>query len=104
MECPSRQPSSLLSDLRLDEFGQVSQRLLPTQVTGFDWNDIRQTFLHDVDFRAERDFFQRHRHLNLTGQVRVLELVGVAQALVRDDLDILTSERVAMAGGEIPKG
>src|ERR1700687_3264122 len=102
VEFPNRQASSLLSDLRLDEFGQGSQRLLPAQVTGLDWNDSRQAFRHDVDFRAERDFLQRHRHSNLTGQVRVLELVGVAQALVGDELNILATERVAMAGAEIP--
>src|SRR5258708_5172824 len=104
VDCLSRQPRSLLSDLRLDEFGQVSQRLLPAEVTGFDWNDIRQAFLHDADFRTERDFLQRHRYSDLTGQVRILELVGVTQALVGDEFDILATERVALAVGEIPKG
>jgi acetyl-CoA acetyltransferase len=94
----------LLSDLRLDEFGQVAQRLLPAQVTGLDWNDIWQAFLHDIDFRAERDPLQCHRHSNLSGQVRVLELVGVAQALVGHELNVLATERVALAGGEIAKG
>jgi len=29
-----------------------SSEPLPAQVTGLDWNDIWQAFLHDVDFRA----------------------------------------------------
>src|SRR5882672_1409292 len=100
----SRQPRSLLSDLRLHEFGQVSQRLLPTEVTGFNGYDIRQAFLDDADFRTERDFLQRHGYPDLTGQVGILELVGVAQALVGDEFNILATERVALAIGEIAKG
>src|SRR5665213_1058112 len=102
--CSNRRPSSLLSDLRFDESGQISQRLLPAQVTGLDWQGIRQSFLHDVDFRAKRDVPQRHRHANLARQVRVVELVGVAQAFIGDEFKILATKRVALTGGEIPKG
>src|SRR4029077_7514686 len=79
-------------------------RLLPAEITGFDWQDLRQTLLHDVDFRADRDALERDGHQNLTGQIRVLELVGVTQALVRDELEVLAPERVALASGEIPEG
>ena len=35
-------PDALFIDLGLDEPCQVSQRLLPTEITGLGWNDVRQ--------------------------------------------------------------
>ena len=44
---------------------------------------------------------QGDRHLHLAGQVRVVELVRVADALVRRQLEVGAAERVALAGGEV---
>src|SRR5271169_6215870 len=60
-------PDVLLIDLGLDEPCQVSQRLLPTEITGLGWNDVRQACLHDIQLGADRYLLQRHRHLNVAG-------------------------------------
>jgi len=38
---------ALLIDFRLDELCQVSQRLLPTEIAGLQWNGIWKAFLHN---------------------------------------------------------
>jgi len=50
---PSLAPDALLVDLGLDEPCQVSQRLLPTEITGLEWNDVRQACLHDIQLGAD---------------------------------------------------
>ena len=89
---------ALLIDFRLHEPCQVSQRLLPPEVARLHRNDVRQAFLHDVELRADRNFLQRHRHHDLAGEVRIVELVSIAQALVRNELDVFPAERMADAG------
>src|SRR5258707_15467852 len=51
-----------------------------------------------------RSLLQCHRHLKLTRQVGVVELIGVAQAFIRYELHILAAERVTVAGRKIPEG
>ena len=46
-------------------------------------------------------FFKLTVDRHLARQVRIVELVGVAKALVRDELEVLAAERVALAGGEV---
>jgi hypothetical protein len=50
-------PDALLIDLGLDEPCQVSQRLLPTEITGLGWNDVRHACLRDIQLGADRYFF-----------------------------------------------
>src|SRR5258707_10310483 len=50
-----------------------------------------------------RSLLQCHRHLKLTRQVGVVELIGVAQAFIRYELHILAAERVTVAGRKIPE-
>src|SRR3979409_2679203 len=76
----SRTP--LLSNLRLDELRQQRERLLPAEIAGFDRNRARYAFLHDAQLGAERNLLQRHGRQHFAGEVRVVELVGVADALV----------------------
>src|SRR5262249_44106631 len=95
--------AALLSDFRLDEPGQVSQRLLPAEIAGLRWNGVRYALLNDVEFGADRDFLECHCHLNLTRQVGVVELVCVTQAFMGYELNILAAERVAVASGKIPE-
>jgi hypothetical protein len=49
-------------------------------------------------------FLQRHSHLHLAGQVGIVELVRVAQAFTRDELDVFAAKRVAFARREVPEG
>ena len=53
--------ASQIGGCAIDLFGlyepcQVSQQLLPTEVTGLQRNDIRQALLHDVELGADRYF------------------------------------------------
>ncbi len=45
-----------------------------------------------------------YRYLKLTRQAGVVEFVGVTQAFIGHEFDILTAERVAFARDEIPEG
>ena len=91
----------LLIDFGFYEPCQVSQRLLPAEITGLRWNGIRQALLHHIELGADRYFFQRHSHLNVARQAGIVEFVRVAQAFVRNELDIFASERMAFARRDI---
>src|SRR4029077_20237876 len=91
----------LLIDFGFYEPCQVSQRLLPAEITGLRWNGVRQALLHHVELGADRYFFQRHSHLGVPRQVGIVEFVRVAQAFVRNELDIFASERMAFARRDI---
>ena len=47
-------PDALLIDLRLDEPCQVSQRILPTEITSLRWNDVRHACLRNIQLGADR--------------------------------------------------
>src|SRR5882672_1786192 len=97
-------PDALLIDLRLNEPCQVSQRLMPAEITSLDWNGVWHACLHDAQLGADRYFLQRHSHLHLAGQVGIVEFVRVAQAFARDEFDIFAAKRVAFARCEVPEG
>src|SRR5262245_18126940 len=100
----SHHPSTcyaLWFDLRLDEAGEVSQRILPAQVTGFRRNGVRNAFLHDAQLCAHGDRLERHRHLHLAWQIGVVECVRVAQARAGHEFEIFSAERMARTRGEI---
>ena len=65
----------LLIDFGFYEPCQVSQRLLPAEITGLRWNGIRQALLHHIEPGADRYFFQRHSHLDVARQVGIVEFV-----------------------------
>jgi hypothetical protein len=94
---------ALLIDFRLGELCQVSQRLLPTEIASLQRNGIWQAFLHNIKLGSERDFLERHRHLNLTRQVGIVEFVGVAQAFMGHELNILAAKRMVVSRGKIPE-
>src|SRR5262249_10349645 len=91
-------------DFRLYEPRQVSQRLLPTEITRLQRNDVRQACLHNIDLGADRYFLQRHGHLNVARQIGIVELIRVAQAFVRNELEGFPAERMALAGRKVPEG
>src|SRR6185312_11568611 len=97
-------PDELLIDLGLDELRQVSQRLLPAEITGLGRNGVGHAGLLDIHLGADQYFLQRHRYLHLAGQVGIVKSVGVAQALARDEFSILAAKRVAFAGRKVPEG
>jgi hypothetical protein len=68
--------------LGLYQFREKRERFLPAEIAGFGWNHLRDALLHDVQLRSDGHFLQNDRHLKFAGQVRVVELVRVADALV----------------------
>src|SRR5262245_50192366 len=92
---------ALLIDLRLDESCQVPQRLLPTEITSLEWNEVRHPCLSDIQLGADRYLLQRHGHLHLARQVGVVECVRIAQAFAFNELDIFPAKRVALRRCEV---
>ena len=80
-----------------------AHRLLPAEITGLRRNDVRQPCLHDVQFCAARHLLERHRHLDFTRQVGIIEFVRVEDTLIRHEFEILTAEGMTLACGEIPE-
>src|SRR5690349_18043020 len=68
-------------NLSLHQLPQQHQRLLPPQITHLRRNHLRYPFLHDAHVGPDRHFLEHDRGLHLTRQVRVVELVGVDDAL-----------------------
>jgi len=85
----------LSRDFSLNELGKQCERLLPAEIAGLDGNGLRYSFLHDVQFGSTEHLRKRHSDLHRAGQVRVVELVGVTDPFVRDQLKVLSSEGVA---------
>ena len=56
--------------------------MLPAEIARFGRDYVRHAFLHDVKFRADGYLLQRYGHMDLARQVRVVEPVRVADALV----------------------
>src|SRR5690349_21602794 len=92
--------TALLADLRLDQLREQRERVLPAEITGFRRDGGGYAFLHDVHFRPQRYGLQRHGDRHHARQVGIVELVGMADALVGHQLEILPAERMAVAGGE----
>src|SRR5262245_43305818 len=77
------------------------QRLLPAEVTHLGRYHGGNALLHDAQLRAAADRAQRDRRHHLTRKIRVVELVAVAQALSRDELEIRAAEGIPVAGREV---
>src|SRR5581483_4917259 len=94
-------PPWLTGNLDLDELRQKGERFLPAETAGLGWDDIRDPFLGDVQFRPAGYLLQADRHLHLAGQVRIVKLVRVPDTLVRHQFEVLSAEGVAVAGAEV---
>jgi hypothetical protein len=90
-----------VGNVRLDEQGKLHQGLLPAQIAGGDGDHRRQAGLLDMHLRSDHDLSQRDGHLDFARQVRIVEAVGVADALVRNEFQIFAAEGMAFAGGEV---
>ena len=94
-------PRELIGDLRLHEARELRQRLLPAEITRFDRDRGRQAGLLDIDLGAHGDRLEHNGDVNRTGQIGVVEAVGVADALVRNELEVFPPERMAVAGRKV---
>src|ERR1043166_9007586 len=70
-------------NLRLDQFRQLSQRLLPAEIASFGGNNSRHAFLHDVHVSSAGNLRQDNRRLHFARQIRIVTFVCVANPLVR---------------------
>ena len=96
-----RTVSGLIRNFSLDEFRQQRQRFLPAEITSLDRNGCRYPFLGDVQLGSAEYLLQGDRRSHFSGQVRVVELVSIADALVRRQFEIGSAKGVALGGGEI---
>ena len=74
--------SGLIWNLRFDQFRQKSKRLLPAKIASLGRDDIRNPFLSDVDICPAGYLLEGDGYMHLAVQIRVVELVGVANSLV----------------------
>src|SRR5687768_5804510 len=82
----------LAGNLGIHQPRKLFERLLPAEITGLRRNRIGDSGLHDGDFRADGDLLEQHGDFHGARHVRIVELVGVAQLLVRHQLEILAAE------------
>src|SRR5881397_707095 len=93
--------SHLIRNFSLDEFCQQCQRFLPAEIASLGRNGCGYPFLRDVQLGSAEHPLQGDRRSHFSGQVRVVERVSVADALVRRQFEIGSAEGVALASGEI---
>jgi len=93
----------LIWNLSLDKFRQQDKRFLPAEIARLSGNDSGYAFLHDVQFRATRNFFERDRRLHFASQIWIVKFVRVANAFVRRQFDIRSAEGMALARREVRK-
>src|SRR6266403_1766591 len=93
--------SRLIRNFSLNEFCEQRQRFLPAKIASLGRNDAGHAFLHNVQLRPAGHFLEGYGRLHFPGQVRVIEFVCVANTLLWLQLDIGSSERMALAGSEI---
>src|SRR5438046_1425906 len=94
----------LLRIYRLDQIRKLRERLLPPEITHLEADCSRNAFLHDVQLGSTRNAPKGHCRLHLSGQIRVVELIRVTNALIRYQLAILATERMTAAGCEVGDG
>ena len=91
----------LIWNLSLDKFREEHERFLPAEIARLGGNDSGHAFLHDVQFRPARNFFQRDRRLHFAGQIWVVKFVRVTNAFVWRQFDIRSAEGMALARREV---
>jgi hypothetical protein len=97
----SSETPPLLIDLGLHEAGEVFQGFLPAEVAGLQRDDVGEAGLDDGEVRAAGDLAEVDCDLDLARQVGIVELVRVAQALARHELQVLAAEGMAAVRGEV---
>src|SRR5690242_8157589 len=97
----SRARRRLVRNLGLDEIRELGERLLPAEIARLDWDRVGKTRLDDAQLGSAGHLPQRDRRLHLAGQVRIVELVRVTDALVRYELEVRASEGVAVSRREV---
>src|SRR5260221_6928237 len=95
------QESGLTRNFRLHELREELQRFLPSEIAHLNGDRVGNAFLGDVDLRADEDLLQFDRRGHHAGQVGVVELVGMTDALPRHEFQVLAAEGMALARPEV---
>jgi hypothetical protein len=82
----------LTRDHRLDDIRKLCERLLPSEIAHLKRNGLGEPFLHDNELRSARHLRQGRRRLHFPGQVRIVELVRIADFFECYELEILAAE------------
>src|SRR5262245_61405870 len=98
---PPRPQSHLIRNLGLDELRQQDERLLPAEIARLGGNDSGHPLLHDRQLGPARHLLQGDRGHHFSWQIRIVELVRVANAFVRCQLAIGSTKGVALARAEV---
>src|SRR5688572_13163189 len=93
----------LVRNLGLYKLRKLCQRILPAEITHLGRDDLGESFLDDVELRSAGYLLQGDRRLHLSGQVGVVEAIGVANSLERHKLLILATERVPVSRRKVRK-
>ncbi|EGE57417.1 hypothetical protein RHECNPAF_4310041 [Rhizobium etli CNPAF512] len=96
--------SRLFVDIRLGDLGEIAQRFLPAEIASLRRDEVGYAGLGDFHFGAHRNLLQRHGDFHFAGEVRIIELVGVADQFARDEFKKFAAESMAVAGREIAEG
>jgi len=88
-------------NLRLDQFGQKSKRLLPAKIASLGRDDVGNPLLSDVHLSSARHLLEGDGAMHRAGQGRIVEPVRIANSLVRYQFKILPTEGMALARGEV---
>src|SRR6188508_3466071 len=80
----------LLGNLSFYKLSKKGKRFLPTQIAGLDRNDVGNPFLSNVYLRTHNNLGQGNRDVHHSGQVWIVEFVGMPDAFVWNEFQILS--------------
>src|SRR6266851_780466 len=92
---------SLPWNLGLDKLRKQCQRLLPAEITSLDRNRGGYAFLHDIQLGSAGHLLQGNGRPHLSGQIRVIKLVCMANAFVGHEFEVLAAKGVTMPCAEV---
>src|SRR5262249_16259247 len=91
----------LIWNLGFDELRKQGQGFLPAEIASLGWDDRRHAFLNNGHVRADGYSPEGNRRLHFPRQLRVVELVCIANTLVRLQFEIGPAKRVTLAAAEV---
>ena len=86
---------------RLLARGKLRERLLPTEIAHLQGNGIRHAFLHHDELGSARHLPQGECGLHFPRQVRIIELVRIANPFEWHQFTIFAAKGVTVAGREV---
>jgi len=82
----------LIGNFGFGEFRQQRQRFLPAEIASLRRNCCGYPFLCNLQLSSIEQLLQGNRRLHFAGQVRIVEFVGVTEALAGRQFEIGSAE------------